>query len=598
MDTDVLTTADAHAASAEARRAARPATTPEPSTTDPLWWRSAVIYQVYVRSFADGNADGTGDLAGVRARLPYLKRLGVDALWFNPWYASPLADGGYDVADYRAIHPQFGTLAEAEALISEALELGIRTIIDVVPNHISDRHPWFQAALAAGPGSPERERFWFHPGKGANGDEMPTHWVSNFQGETWTRTTNPDGTPGEWYLHLFAPQQPDLNWNHPDVRREHEDILRFWFDRGVAGVRIDSAALLIKDADLPEVGVKPEHPTEDRDELHDVYRAWRAVADSYPGTRILVGEVWVPDIVRFTNYLRPDEMHTAFNFDFLARPWGAASFRTSIDQTLGAHAPVGAPSTWVLSNHDVTRPVTRYGREDTAFAFLKKRFGVPTDPELGLHRARAAALLVAALPGSLYIYQGDELGLPEVEDLPLDLIQDPMHFRSGGTDPGRDGCRVPLPWSGDRPPFGFSPDGVDTWLPQPASWHALTVEAQEADSGSTLHLYRDAIRLRRDLVGEAGEAFDWIAGLAPEVLAFRRGDSFVCVVNTGDTPVALPAHERVLLSSAPLEDGRLPGDSAAWLRSIPMTGTPGGTLHRNTATPTPGEAPRGGASLT
>jgi alpha-glucosidase len=261
VDTDVLTTADAHAASAEARRAARPATTREPSTTDPLWWRSAVIYQVYVRSFADGNADGTGDLAGVRARLPYLKRLGVDALWFNPWYASPLADGGYDVADYRAIHPQFGTLAEAEALISEALELGIRTIIDVVPNHISDRHPWFQAALAAGPGSPERERFWFHPGKGANGDEMPTHWVSNFQGETWTRTTNPDGTPGEWYLHLFAPQQPDLNWNHPDVRREHEDILRFWFDRGVAGVRIDSAALLIKDADLPEVGEKPEHPS-------------------------------------------------------------------------------------------------------------------------------------------------------------------------------------------------------------------------------------------------------------------------------------------------------------------------------------------------
>jgi alpha-glucosidase len=596
VDTDVLTTADARAASAQARGAARPAS-PHPSTADPLWWRSAVIYQVYVRSFADGNGDGTGDLAGVRARLPYLKRLGVDALWFNPWYPSPLADGGYDVADYRGIHPQFGTLAEAEALIREALELGIRTIIDIVPNHISDQHEWFQAALAAGPGSPERERFWFHPGKGPDGDEMPTHWVSSFQGETWTRTTNPDGTPGEWYLHMFTPEQPDLNWNHPDVRREHEDILRFWFDRGVAGVRIDSAALLIKDADLPEVGEKPEHPTEDRDELHDVYRSWRAVADSYPGTRILVGEVWVPDIVRFTNYLRADEMHTAFNFDFLARPWGAASFRTSIDQTLGAHAPVGAPSTWVLSNHDVTRPVTRYGREDTAFAFLKKRFGVPTDPELGLHRARAAALLVAALPGSLYIYQGDELGLPEVEDLPLDLIQDPMHFRSGGTDPGRDGCRVPLPWSGDRPPFGFSPDGVDTWLPQPGSWRDLSVEAEEADPGSTLNLYRDAIRLRRDLVGESGEDFDWIAGLAPEVLAFRRGDSFVCVVNTGDTPVALPAHERVLLASAPLENGRLPGDSAAWLRSTPMTATPGGTLHRNTATPTPGEAPRGGASL-
>ena len=329
-----------------------------------------------------------------------------------------MADGGYDVRDYRDIHEQFGTLAEAEALIREALALGIRTIIDVVPNHISDQHEWFQAALAAGPGSPERERFWFHPGKGEGGDEIPTHWVSSFQGETWTRTTNPDGTPGEWYLHMFTPEQPDLNWNHPDVRREHEDILRFWFDRGVAGVRIDSAALLIKDADLPEVGEKPDHPTEDRDELHDVYRSWRAIADSYPGTRVLVGEIWVPDIERFTAYLRPDEMHTAFNFDFLARPWSAASFRDSIAATLAAHAPVGAPSTWVLSNHDVTRPVTRYGREDTAFAFLKKRFGVPTDPGLGLDRARAAALLVAALPGSLYIYQGDELGLPEVEDLP------------------------------------------------------------------------------------------------------------------------------------------------------------------------------------
>ncbi|MEZ3160440.1 glycoside hydrolase family 13 protein [Microbacterium sp. BWT-B31] len=531
------------------------------------------MYQVYVRSFADGNGDGTGDLAGVRAHLGYLKDLGVDALWFNPWYPSPLADGGYDVEDYRGIHPQFGTLAEAEALIQEALTLGIRTIIDVVPNHISDQHPWFQAALAAGPGSPERERFWFHPGKGDNGDEMPTRWVSNFQGDTWTRTTNPDGTPGEWYLHLFTPEQPDLNWNHPDVRREHEDILRFWFDRGVAGVRIDSAALLIKDPDLPEVGQKQgpgTHPTEDRDELHDVYRSWRAVADSYPGTRVLVGEVWVPDIVRFTNYLRPDEMHTAFNFDFLARPWGAASFRQSITATLDAHAPVGAPSTWVLSNHDVTRPVTRYGREDTAFAFLKKRFGVPTDPQLGLHRARAAALLVAALPGSLYIYQGDELGLPEVEDLPIDLLQDPMHYRSGGIDPGRDGCRVPLPWSGDRAPFGFSPDGVEPWLPQPEAWRDLTVEAQQADPASTMNLYRDALRLRRQVPADAPlEWWDDAVAVgtpgADEVLAFRRGD-LACVVNTGESPVPLPDGAEVVLVSSPLESGRLAGNSAAWLR--------------------------------
>lgn len=544
----------------------RTAAAPLAPGDDPLWWRSAVIYQVYVRSFADGDGDGTGDLAGVRDRLPYLKDLGVDALWFTPWYPSPLADGGYDVQDYRGIDPRFGTLAEAEALIQDALALGIRTIVDIVPNHVSDRHPWFQAALAAGPGSPERERFWFRPGKGPGGDEMPTRWVSNFQGDTWTRTTNPDGTPGEWYLHLFTPQQPDLNWNHPDVRREHEDILRFWFDRGVGGVRIDSAALLIKDADLPEVGDKPDHPTEDRDELHDVYRAWRAVADSYPGTRVLVGEVWVPDIVRFTNYLRPDEMHTAFNFDFLARPWGADAFRASIGETLAAHAPVGAPSTWVLSNHDVTRPVTRYGREDTAFAFARKRFGVPTDPELGLRRARAAALLVAALPGSLYIYQGDELGLPEVEDLPLELIQDPMHRRSGGVDPGRDGCRVPLPWAGDEPPFGFGPGAGQPWLPQPASWRSLTVAAQEADPASTLNLYRTALRLRRELPGLGDGPLEWVDPGSADALAFRRGQDFVCVVNTGDASIALPAHEAVLLVSSPLDGALLPGNSTAWLR--------------------------------
>ncbi|MFK4836227.1 glycoside hydrolase family 13 protein [Microbacterium sp. ZW T2_14] len=611
MDTEVLTRAERVV----------------PTSDNPLWWRSAVIYQVYVRSFADGNGDGTGDLAGVRARLGYLKDLGVDALWFNPWYPSPLADGGYDVQDYRDIDPRFGTLEEAELLIREALALGIRTIIDVVPNHISDQHPWFQAALAAGPGSPERERFWFHPGKGENGDGIPTHWVSSFQGETWTRTTNPDGTPGEWYLHMFTPEQPDLNWNHPDVRREHEEILRFWFDRGVAGVRIDSAALLIKDPELPEVGEKQgpgQHPTEDRDELHDVYRSWREIADSYPGTRVLVGEIWVPDIVRFTNYLRPDEMHTAFNFDFLARPWGAASFRESITATLEAHAPVGAPSTWVLSNHDVTRPVTRYGREDTGFAFLKKRFGVPTDPELGLRRARAAALLVAALPGSLYIYQGDELGLPEVEDLPRELIEDPMHFRSGGTDPGRDGCRVPLPWTGDRAPFGFSPDTVSTWLPQPEGWSALTVAAQEADPASTLNLYRDLLRLRRELDELGDGPLQWWEDAVPtaaggidvarghaDVLAFRRGDRFACVVNTGSDPVALPPGAAVLLASSPLEAGLLPGNAAAWLRLEPAAGPtrpdaprsapalrlePAATVSdppRNTTTHTEQSAPRG-----
>nr|WP_245867099.1 alpha-amylase family glycosyl hydrolase [Diaminobutyricimonas aerilata] len=533
-----------------------------PPTDDPQWWRRAVIYQVYVRSFADANGDGTGDLAGVRSRLPYLKELGVDALWFTPWYPSPLADGGYDVADYRGIHPQFGDLEEAEALIADALALGIRTIVDVVPNHVSSEHRWFQEALGSPPGSPERQRFWFHPGKGENGDEPPTRWPNNFAGPTWTRTTNADGTPGEWYLHLFDPQQPDLNWSHPDVVREHEEVLRFWFDRGVAGIRIDSAALLVKDPALPEVPALPapgEHPNTDRDELHEIYRGWRRVADEYDGTRVLVGELWLPDADRFALYLRPDELHTAFNFDFMTRAWQAGELRSSIDLMLAVHAPVGAPSTWVLGNHDVTRPVTRYGRADSSFAFAKKRFGTPTDLEKGTRRARAAALLAAALPGSLYVYQGDELGLPEVEDLPLEALQDPMHHRSGGIDPGRDGCRVPLPWSGSEPPYGF---GGTPWLPQPTDWAALTVEAQERDPGSMLSLYRAALRIRRRAL--TTEAMTWLPS-APDVLAFDR-DGLVCVVNLSETPVALPAHEAVLLSSVELDDGALPPDSTVWLR--------------------------------
>ncbi|GEL95220.1 glycoside hydrolase family 13 protein [Cellulomonas composti] len=539
--------------------------------TDPTWWRGAVIYQVYPRSFADGNGDGTGDLAGVRARLPYLRDLGVDAIWVTPWYASPLADGGYDVADYRAIDPAFGTLEEAEALIDEALEHGIRTIIDIVPNHVSDQHAWFQAALAAGPGSPERERFWFHPGKGADGAQIPTHWVSDFQGDTWTRTTNPDGTPGEWYLHLFAPAQPDLNWSHPDVRAEFEDVLRFWFDRGVAGIRIDSAALLVKDPTLPEYQgeVGPgEHPHVDRDEIHDVYRSWRALADTYEGTRVLVGEVWLADRQRFAQYLRPDEMHTAFNFDFMARPWVAKELRESIDMTIAAHGPVGAPATWVLSNHDVTRPVTRYGRDDSSFSFAAKRFGTPTDLEVGTRRARAAALLTAALPGSLYVYQGDELGLPEVEDLPLEVLQDPMHFRSLGVDPGRDGCRVPLPWSGSTTPYGFSAVEAAPWLPQPADWTDLTVAAQSADATSMLHLYRDVLARRRAEPCLGDGTLTWLES-SDEVLAFSRGD-VTCVVNLGIEPADLPAHTDVLLTSGQLVAGRLPRDTAAWLRTDPV----------------------------
>ena len=570
MDSEVLTQ-PAVQATPEAAATAASGTDATGEAQGHEWWRSAVIYQVYVRSFADADGDGTGDLAGVRSRLPYLRDLGVDAIWFNPWYASPLADGGYDVSDYRAIHPMFGTLEEAELLIHEADELGIRTIVDIVPNHVSDQHPWFQAALAAGPGSPERERFWFRSGGGESGNEIPTAWVSSFQGETWSRTTNPDGTPGEWYLHLFTAEQPDLNWNHPDVVKEHLDILRFWFDRGVAGVRIDSAAMIIKDPELgplPEPATEAMHPHIDRDEIHDVYRGWRAVADQYDPPRILVGEVWLEDAARFARYLRKDEMHTAFNFDFMTQPWDAETMRGSIERTLAEHAPVGAPATWVLSNHDITRPVTRYGREDTSFAFDRKRFGTPTDRELGTRRARAAALLTAALPGCLYIYQGDELGLPEA-DVPAEFIEDPMHFRSGGVDPGRDGCRVPLPWTRGGVSLGFGPaDGSAPWLPQPGDWSSLSVEAQAASTESMLTLYRTALATRRaseDLL--AGE-FAWLE-MPDAVLAFRRGAGTVCLTNFGSSPVPLPDHIGVLTASAELVDGALPPDCTVWLEVAP-----------------------------
>jgi alpha-glucosidase len=527
------------------------------------WWRDAVIYQVYTRSFADANGDGVGDLAGVRDRLPYLAELGIDGLWFNPWYPSPGADNGYDISDYRSIDPAFGTLLEAERLIAEARALGIRTIVDIVPNHVSDQHPWFRAALTSAPGSAERARFWFRPGSGENGDSPPNGWQSIFGGSAWTRANG----DGEWYLHLFAPEQPDLNWTHPDVSEEHEDVLRFWFDRGAAGVRIDSAALLVKDPELaeevPDAG-PGEHPFTDRDALHDIYRRWRAIADGYAEQRVLVGEIWLPDADRFARYLRPDELHTAFNFDFLGCPWEADRIRASIDAALAAHAPVDAPATWVLSNHDVTRPVTRYGRADSSFAFESKRAGTPTDLGRGTRRARAAALLAMALPGSMYVYQGEELGLPEVEDIPSDRKQDPMWHRSGGVDPGRDGCRIPIPWSGDTPPYGFSENGAARpWLDQPDDWASLTVEAESNDASSMLSLYRAGLRLRKEAPWGTGE-FRWLPA-GDGLVAFERGDSFACLVNFGTEPVALPAGADVLIASNELQGGALEQDTTVWL---------------------------------
>jgi alpha-glucosidase len=532
------------------------------------WWPGAAIYQVYIRSFADGNGDGTGDIEGVRSKLRYLADLGIDAIWFNPWYSSPMADAGYDIADYRTIEPLFGTLAEAEALIAEAHALNIRVIIDVVPNHGSDAHAWFQAALAAGADSPERDLFWFRPGRGPDGDLPPNNWNSIFGGPAWTRVTEPDGSPGEWYLHLFAPGQPDFNWANAAVHEEFLDVLRFWLDRGADGVRIDSAALLAKDPQLREVppeGSGDQHPFIDLDAVHEVYREWRRLTDSYPGDRILIGEVWLPDRERFTRYLRPDELHTAFNFDFLGCAWDAARIHSVIDATLADHAPVGAPPTWVLSNHDVVRHVTRYGRRDTSFSMDNRRLGEYSDLELGTRRARAAALVTMALPGAVYVYQGEELGLWEVEDLPAELLQDPIWSRSGYTDRGRDGCRVPIPWDGDAPPFGFGPAGSEPWLPQPVGWKSLTVAAETGDPDSMLELYRAALHIRRAERSLGAGVLSWLDS-TPDVVMFARGNDFVCVANISQRPIELPPHVAVLLASAPLENSLLPVDAAAWLR--------------------------------
>ncbi|MFE7315730.1 alpha-amylase family glycosyl hydrolase [Streptomyces sp. NPDC057555] len=524
----------ARAASAGGAPSAVPTAAPAPAEAATEWWRDAVIYQIYPRSFADGNGDGMGDLPGIRGRLAHLRDLGVDAVWLSPFYASPQADAGYDVADYRAVDPLFGTLADAEAVLHEAHHLGLRVITDLVPNHCSDQHVWFRRALAEGPGSVHRARFHFRPGRGPGGELPPNDWESVFGGPAWTRL--PDG---EWYLHLFAPEQPDFNWDHPAVQDEFRSILRFWLDLGVDGFRVDVAHGMVKAPGLPDIGRGAQArmigsqvlPFFDQDGVHAIYRSWRTILDEYPGERIGVAEAWAPSVERLARYVRPDELHQGFNFHYLNTAWDAGDLRATIDTSLTALGTVDAPATWVLSNHDVVRHRTRLGG--------------------GLDRARAATLLMLALPGSAYLYQGEELGLPEVTDLPDEVRQDPSFFRASGQDGLRDGCRVPLPWSGTRPPYGFG--GGETWLPQPDDWAALTVEAQTGDPASTLELYRSALAVRRTHPGlGAGEAVEWLD--APDgVLAFRRPGGLICTVNTTAEAVrlALPPARRLLSSRAP-----------------------------------------------
>lgn len=520
---------------------ARPDATP--------WWAGCVFYQVYPRSFADTDGDGVGDLDGVSAHLDYLHRLGVDALWLNPVMVSPMVDHGYDVADPRDIDPLFGDLAALDRLVTAAHDRGIKLTMDLVPNHTSSAHPWFVEALGAGPGSRARELYIFRDGRGPDGSRPPNNWVSVFGGPAWTRITEPDGSPGQWYLHLFDAGQPDLNWDNPEVFADFEKTLRFWLDRGVDGFRIDVSHGMAKPPGLPDMPAtdirllthRDDDPRFNRPGVHAIHRAIRAVVDDYPGT-VTVGEVWVHDNALFAEYLRHDELHLAFNFRLLQADFDAAGVRDAIDNSLAAVASVGGTPTWALENHDVQRAVTRYG-----------------DGAVGAARARAMALVLLALPGSVFVYNGQELGLPEVE-LPEAALQDPVWERSGHTERGRDGCRVPLPWSGQRPPFGFSAR-AETWLPMPPHWASLTVQHQLRATDSTLALYRRALGIRRERAGFEG-GLEWLP--APvDALAFRRG-GLICALNTGEQPVAMP-EGALLLASGPLADGWLPPDTAAWL---------------------------------
>lgn len=533
------------------------------------WWRNSVVYQVYVRSFADANGDGQGDINGLRSRLHYLSSLGIDAIWLNPWYESPLADGGYDVSDYRKINQRYGTIEDAESLIGECHALGIRVIADLVPNHTSAEHSWFQQARKALPGDPSRDRYIIRPGSGTDGNEPPNNWLAVFGGPAWQQLED-----GEWYLHIFDTSQPDLNWTHPEVQTEFDDIIRFWLDRGVDGLRIDVAHGMVKHPDLPDLptellgtftlldGDEPvDHPFWDRDGVHEINRRWRAILDEYDD-RMMVAEAWA-HAKRLPLYLRSDEYHQAFNFDLLETPWDPQAFSSVIASSLAAAADVGATTTWVLSNHDVMRHATRYGLpNDVAW----RRWPLDGPHELleapkGIGRARSAALITMSLPGSIYVYQGEELGLPEVWDLPTDVLDDPTWERSVHTEKGRDGCRVPIPWEASGPSFGF---GTTTpWLPQPPGFGSLSVAAQQNDPDSMLSLYRRAIAARKELFSETDSVT--MLDMGSGVLAYERAGITV-IVNMSSNPVDLPEGQIVLTSNSEVVDGTLSTDAAIWLR--------------------------------
>jgi len=543
---------------------------------DEHWWRQAVIYQIYPRSFADANGDGIGDLRGIISRVPYLKQLGVDAVWLSPFYPSALADGGYDVDDYRDIDPRIGTLAEFDEMVDALHANGIRLIADIVPNHSGSGHKWFQEALKAKPGSPERDRYIFRDGKGENGEIRPSELASHFGPTAWTRITEPDGTPGQWYMHLFASEQPDWNWDNEEVRADFRKTIKFWCDRGVDGFRVDVAHALVKDlanGHLPErqsydVSVMKNDGTDDlfdRDEVHNIYASWREIFNQYDPPRMAVAEAWVP-ANRLPAYASEKGLGQSFAFDMLGAGWDAGKVRQLAENALKRAHDNGSSNTWVLSNHDIIRHATRFGTEgqfDAGKWFKANRFNPKVNVDLGLKRANAMTSLLLALPGSTYLYQGEELGLQEVMDIPDELMQDPQFFRNPDLGLSRDGCRVPLPWVANHEWFGFGEGGAH--LPQPAWFKDYAVDVEDRDANSTLNLYRKALKLRRGL--ETTEDLTWVKHwFNKSVLHFRRPNGWHCVTNFGTSAVKLPKGE-VLFSTLPLVAGKLPANATAWVKA-------------------------------
>ena len=542
------------------------------------WWRQAVVYQIYPRSFADSDGDGLGDIRGIASRVDYLADLGVDAVWLSPFYPSALADGGYDVADYRDVDPRLGTLDDFDAMLEALHARGIKVVVDIVPNHTSDQHAWFQEALAAGRGSAARERYIFREGSSPDGAEPPTDWVSVFGGPAWHRVED-----GQWYLHNFAAEQPDLNWDHPDVHEDFLTTLRFWSDRGVDGFRIDVAHMLTKDLTEPlpsrdALALIPQdgnHPLIDRDDVHEIYAEWRTVLDSYDPPRTAVAEAWVHP-ARIHLYSRPESLGQAFNFDLLVADFDAAQFRSIIADNLALAAQSGSSSTWVLSNHDVVRHATRYGLPDAASGdgwrhdderpgnawLLTGGDEAQLDRERGVRRATAATLFILGLPGSTYLYQGEELGLHEVADIPASDRQDPTFFRTHGAEIGRDGCRVPLPWTRSGPSLGFGPNG--THLPQPAWLAEHAVDVEEGDPSSTLSLYRRALALRHQL--QTGEQLEWVETGSDDVVQYTRPNGWTVVTNFGTDPFPLPEDAALVLSSSAAARGFVPAETTVWIR--------------------------------